>query len=278
METTQNLPADGRRTFLKKGTCSQAFFYLLNREFGHLKGDHEKAADLLAGGILTKGYQCGMLWGVSLAVGAEAYRRAETMDQAMVMAIYGTQDVMDSFHNRTNFHDCLEITRCDWSSTKSIARYFLTGRIFNCFALAQKWAPEAVEAARESLKEKPSAYPSHVINCASEVAARMGATDEEIVMVAGFAGGLGLSGNGCGALSAAIFMNSLEEARQTGKVSFSNPGKNETFKTFTQHVGDEMLCEKISGRHFLNIQEHTDFIREGGCNELIDVLAGTAGN
>ena len=39
------------------------------------------------------------------------------------------------------------------------------------------------------------------ISCASEVAAKMGASDEEMVMVAGFAGGLGLSGNACGALA-----------------------------------------------------------------------------
>jgi len=42
------------------------------------------------------------------------------------------------------------------------------------------------------------------MSCASEVVRRMGGRDEERVMVSGFAGGLGLSGNGRGALSAAI--------------------------------------------------------------------------
>jgi hypothetical protein len=272
MKTIKQPPNDGRRVFLKKGTCSQTFFYLLNREFVHLKGDHEKAADLLAGGILTKGYQCGMLWGAALAVGAEAYRRAETIDQAIVMAIKGTQDVMDSFYTRSSTHDCRDITKCDWSSTASIAKYFLTGRIFSCFNMAQKWAPEAVEAAKKSMEVEPATIPPHVISCASEVAARMGASDEEIVMVAGFAGGLGLSGNGCGALSAAIFMNSLEEARQTGKVSFSSPGKNETYFSFKELVGEELLCDKISGKRFISIEDHTQFIQSGGCKEILDVL------
>ena len=29
---------------------------------------------ILAGGIATQGYQCGMLWGAALAAGAQAYR------------------------------------------------------------------------------------------------------------------------------------------------------------------------------------------------------------
>ena len=63
---------DAKRVFLKKGTCSQTFCFLLNREFGHLKENEERAADPLAGGIMQRGQQCGMLWGATLAVGAES--------------------------------------------------------------------------------------------------------------------------------------------------------------------------------------------------------------
>ncbi|MCK7536420.1 MAG: C-GCAxxG-C-C family protein [Marinilabiliales bacterium] len=38
----------------------------------------------------------------------------------------------------------------------------------------------------------------------------MGGTEEESIMVAGFAGGIGLSGNTCGALTAAIWYKMLE--------------------------------------------------------------------
>ena len=43
---------DAKRVFLKKGTCSQTLCFLLDREFGHLKPDEERAADPLAGGLL----------------------------------------------------------------------------------------------------------------------------------------------------------------------------------------------------------------------------------
>ena len=67
-------PKDGKKVFRKLGTCSRTFFYILNREFGHPRELEERASDVLAGGIMQKGHQCGMLWGASLAIGAEAYR------------------------------------------------------------------------------------------------------------------------------------------------------------------------------------------------------------
>ena len=107
-------PKDAIKVFLKMGTCSRTFFYLLNREFGVHTQTQEHAADPLAGGILQKGYQCGMLWGASLAVGAEAYRRYNDTDRAIWIAIKATQNLMDSFKERTNTISCREITHCDF--------------------------------------------------------------------------------------------------------------------------------------------------------------------
>ena len=45
----------------------------------------------------------------------------------------------------------------------------------------------------------------------------MGGTPEEIQAVAGFAGGLGLSGNGCGALAAALYQKALSLAKENPK-------------------------------------------------------------
>lgn len=60
---SEGVKLKAKRTFIKKGTCSRTFFYLLDREFGYPLDDEEKAVDPLAGGILQQGYQCGMLWG-----------------------------------------------------------------------------------------------------------------------------------------------------------------------------------------------------------------------
>ncbi len=46
----------------------------------------------------------------------------------------------------------------------------------------------------------------------------MGATEEESIMVAGFAGGIGLSGHACGALGAVVWYKMLDlNKKNTGK-------------------------------------------------------------
>jgi hypothetical protein len=118
--------------------------------------------------------------------------------------------------------------------------------------------------------------PRRSMSCASEVVRKMGASDEEIVMVAGFAGGLGLSGNACGALSAAIWMNSLKWSKEhLEKSSFFNPNAKKTLNTFNSVTESEMLCHKICKRHFNSLSDHSEFIKNGGCNKLIIALSKT---
>ena len=67
-----------------------------------------------------------------------------------------------------------------------------------CFGLAKKWAPDAIEAANKGLAVEQKDLPGKCMNCASEVVRRMGGSEEQVAMVAGLAGGMGLSGNACG--------------------------------------------------------------------------------
>ena len=265
---------DARKLFKKLGACSQTFTYILNREFGHPNKEMERATDPLAGGILAKGHQCGMLWGASLAIGAEAYRRFDDRNQAIAVAIKATQMVMQSYKERESTVNCEDVTKCDWSSRWSRMKYFMSGRFLHCFKLADLWAPEAVNAATEGLSSGDLVSVKNSISCASLVAEKMGATDEEIVMVAGFAGGLGLSGNGCGALSAAIWMNTLLFYRDyTGKPQFINPKAEKAFEAFEAVTEGKILCHEICGTRFNSMTDHTDYIANGGCSDLIHALS-----
>ena len=274
MFKSKKIKRDTKRVFLKMGTCSRTFFYILNREFGFPLENEERAADPLAGGILQQGYQCGMLWGASLAVGAESFRRCGDRGRATGITIKATQHIIESFSNRAKSIECQDITETDFSNKWSFAKYFFTGKFLSCFKLAEKWAPDAIQSATEGLSLEQTDLPKQPISCASEVARKMGASDEEMVMVAGFAGGLGLSGNGCGALSAAIWMNTLTEVReQNKKPAFSDPSTEKILKAFYDATDYEMLCSKISGQCFKTIDNHTEFIKNGGCDKLINVLA-----
>jgi hypothetical protein len=51
----------------------------------------------------------------------------------------------------------------------------------------------------------------------------------------------------------------------------SQCGKN--IKTFYETTDYKMRCTEITGQSFKKIAEHTEFIKNGGCDKLITVLA-----
>lgn len=271
-----------KKAFMKCGSCSSAMFHLLNQEFDNLNEAEEKACDLLAGGVAQKGHQCGMLWGASLAVGAESFKRHIDKDQAIVSSITASRFLVKSFEKRTKTVNCREISGVDWENkldfTLYMAKTILQGFVYSpCFKLIDKWTPEAIQAAKKGFEEKQISCKS-CLSCASEVVKKMGGGEQESLIVAGLAGGIGLSGNGCGALSAAIWYKMLEWSKK-------NPGKNPAFfnnqdvksvlRTFYIQTDSEMLCRKICGKQFETIEEHSEYIRSGGCKNIIEALANS---
>ncbi|MEN8187915.1 MAG: C-GCAxxG-C-C family (seleno)protein [Bacteroidota bacterium] len=280
INTTNKVKLNPRKVFWKCGACSHAMFHLLNYEFENLKNNEERASDILAGGIAQKGYQCGMIWGSALAVGVESFRRYGDKSEATTSAIAASQHLLDSFKKRTKSVNCSEITGVDWENKLDFAIYMaktiLLGFVFSpCFNLIVKWTPEAIQAAKQGLSVKPLQN-QHYVSCASEVVKKMGANDEEAVMVAGFAGGIGLSGNACGVLSAAIWYKMLDWGRKNpGKTPamFKNQDVKKILREFYIQTDSEVLCNKICGKQFKSIDEHSEYIRNGGCEKLIDALA-----
>ena len=78
-------------TFLKGRACSDTLSHVLNRAFDHPLKLEERAAMPFAGGIMQHGYQCGMIWGATLAAGAQAYRLFGAGPQAEAKAILAAQ-------------------------------------------------------------------------------------------------------------------------------------------------------------------------------------------
>ena len=275
MNDSKPIVKDAKKLFRKLGACSSTMFYILNREFGHQSEAGVRAAEPLAGGIMQNGHQCGMLWGSVMASGAEAYRRFDDPGKATAAAILTSQSLMKSFENRTGSIDCIDVTETDWHNKFSIAKFMLTGKFLSCFKLVEKWAPEAIHTANEGLSIEQSDLPRQAVSCASVMAKKMDASEEEAATVAGFAGGMGLSGRACGAMGAAIWLRTLAWNKQQTKKKFamSNPYIDKTLEDFLKAADYEYLCHKITGQCFKTIDEHTEFIKNGGCKELIDVLA-----
>ncbi|MBD0850505.1 C-GCAxxG-C-C family protein [Maribacter arenosus] len=277
--TKQN---DTKKVFKECGTCSRTFAHILNREFGHIQEVEERALNPLAGGIMNQGYQCGMLWGAALAVGAEAFRKEQDPNTAMATAVAATQQLLTSFEQRSGTANCKAIIGYDLSTflgmTKFMTKVTAQGmENSHCFNLAEQWAPEAVAAAVEGMAEPPN-VPEKLRNCASEVVRHMGGSEEEQIMAAGFAGGLGLSGNACGALSAALWKKMVDWCRaHPGKNPpyFNNKTAKKILKRFNKETTHIILCSEICGQHFKNLEAHTDYLNQGGCKAVMDVLGNS---
>ena len=280
MKTSIKNNNDAKAVFKKCGTCSRTFAHILNREFGHVKEHEERALNPLAGGILNQGHQCGMLWGAALAVGSESFRKHKDLEKAIAVA--ATQRIIDSFVKQSGAVNCEAIIGYDLTSffgmTKFMLKITLQGiNNSHCFNLAEQWAPEAVEAATKGLSQ-PIDISQKPLSCTSEMVRQMGGSNEEIVMVAGFAGGLGLSGNACGALSAAIWKKTLDWCRANlGKNPpyFNNKTAKKLLKTFNEVTHNTILCSDICGQKFKTLDDHTVYLKSGGCSTLIKVLANT---
>jgi len=279
----QKIRLNPRKVFWQRGACSSAMFYLLNHEFDNVKLQEEKAAEMLAGGIAQKGHQCGMLWGGALGIGNESFRRYDDKNMAVAVSINASRQLVDSFKKRARYVNCRDITNVNmenkWGLTLFTLKTITCGFVFSpCFNLIVKWTPEAVQAAKNGLAENVT-FNQPCISCATEVVRKMGGTEEESIMVAGLAGGIGLSGNACGALGAAVWYKMLEWGKKNPgqtQIMFDNPDAKKVIRTFYMQTDSEVLCSKICNKKFNTIDEHSEYIKNGVCKNIIEALANTS--
>ncbi len=261
-----------RRAVMRIG-CSGALMFTLNNEFGHPVPPEEKAASPLSGGVLQTGNQCGMIWGAVLATGGEAFRINKDAEKAKEAALLSAGEIVESYRRQTACVNCRDFTGTDFSRPLQMVRYLLF-RTRACIRLAGDWAPEAAAVSREQLRLAADRLTGSGLNCASHTAALMGASEEEQVRVAGLAGGIGLSGEGCGALGAAIYLKTLRIFENPdGKSPYSHPDLKKILKAFREQNGTTNTCREICRKNFASPNEHADYILNGGCKELMESLA-----
>ena len=230
----------------------------------------------LAGGIMQQGYQCGMLWGAALAAGAQAYRRLGPGPQAESEALVTTQKLVDSFRARNKEINCGDIVQMDWKSISQsqITKFFLRGGPISCFRMTADYAQAAFDEIDSAGPVEPVDAPNGPVSCTAMLAQKMGLSDLHTVMLAGFAGGIGLSGGACGALGAAVWIIAMNEGEEPGgKISFENPRAVAATERFLESADYEFECSKIVGRAFENVDDHAAYLRLGGCAKIIEALA-----
>jgi len=238
----------------------------------------EKASLPLAGGIANMGYQCGMLWGAALAAGAQAYQLFGPGPKAETAAIIATQRLVESFRSHSkNEINCLEITDLNMQGKtdgRTILKFFLKGGPIGCFRMAARYAPDVFDGINAAFAEEQFNTPAPPISCAAMFAQKMGASEMHTVMAAGFAGGIGLSGGGCGVLGAAIWLTGVKnQPVQLEGFSYSGTWVSDVIEKYLEAADYEFECSEVVGRTFENVEDHASYLSRGGCSELIEKFA-----
>lgn len=236
----------------------------------------ERAADPLAGGLM-QGYQCGQLWGAALAAGTQAYRTFGKCPQAEARAMIAAQRIVESFRAQNKNIDCRAITGIDLSAPKPrmIIRFLIkSGPTGSCFGMAARCAKAAFDEINAAFSEEYIEAPTTPVSCSAMLAQKMGLSDLHTVMAAGFAGGIGLSGGACGAMGTAIWIVGMNKVRErAGNTGYEGPTVSDLIDAFAESTNHEFECSKIVGRKFENIDDHANYLRDGGCSKIIGALA-----
>lgn len=237
----------------------------------------EHAADPLAGGLMH-GYQCGMIWGAALAAGAQVYRVLGSGAQAEAQAVFAAQRIVESFRAQNKNTNCRDITGIDVAAPApgAILQFLLkTGARGTCFGMAARYAKTASHEINIVCSETAIKVPAAPVSCAAMLAQKMGASDVHAVMAAGLAGGIGLSGGACGALGTAIWLSGVNRLREGDKVELKDAGA--LMEKFAECTNGNFECSKIVGRQFESVSDHADYLRGGGCSQIIEGLSARTG-
>ncbi|WP_262888216.1 C-GCAxxG-C-C family (seleno)protein [Mangrovibacterium lignilyticum] len=268
------------KEFWRTGSCTEAIFYLMNKEFKNNQyKTHEKAANPLTGYIYQREFPCGMLWGAALSIGTEALKEYDDEKKAISATIQASGKLFKTFEKQSKAINCWDIQSVKHQSKIGYGKYLLKRALLGdahstCFSLINKWTPDAIKEVKGNVKVNKDEVHS-VTNCASEVVRRLGGSKEEMVMVAGFAGGIGLKGHACGAFSAAIWYKTLrlvKENEGVDQAKIKQPDIKGILRKFYMKTDSELSCNRICGKTFASIQEHAEYIENGGCAAIIETL------
>jgi hypothetical protein len=253
---------------------------VVDRSFDQPLKLEECAAMQLAGGIMGSGYQCGMLWGGALAAGAQAHQLFGAGARAEAEALIASQKLVEAFHARAKEINCAEITEMEWKkpSKGQVAKFFAKGGPIGCFRLAADYAQIAFNTINHTLGEGQIDAPAQPVSCTALLAQKMGVSEMHVVMAAGLAGGIGLSGGACGVLGAAIWFKGLNTLNNGGKLSYNLTAPSAELEKFLTVSDYEFECAKIVGRKFENVADHASYVRDGGCAKIIEELAACLAN
>lgn len=254
---------------------------MLGRAYDNAMDLEEQASLPFVGGIKQYGYQCGQVWGASLAAGARVHQLKGDGPESQLRTLKATEKVAEAFRGISGEMNCNEITSLNKDSTNmDMVKYFLLkGGSIGCFRLASSYAPAAYDAIEESLEEDVQ-IPDGDVSCTALLAKKMGGQEKHQTMAAGLAGGIGFTGEACGALGTVVWLKAMKLLKDDPEVDLWGDKEfgawfESTVETFLAASDYEFECVDIVGRRFEGAADHAEHLRQGGCSKIIEALAAT---
>jgi hypothetical protein len=280
-----------RAWWLRGVSCSEASFTTHNRCAGIEAPLEEQASHLLSGGVMHQGNACGLLSGAVLSAGLQAARRFDDDATRSAATLHAPVRLAEAYPETSGAVNCREITGQSVITLKEKAQYMREGKARQCGRLLMKWANRTDTLIDEALTEFETRDPTpNCAHCSVETFKRI-ASKEELARsgstyVAGLAGGVGLLGRSCAALTVGILVLTLRQyaarrfqrrdSRFLGTLHEIGLGRfrkrpARLLEEFKLEFGSD-LCSEIAGRRFTSANDHASFIAEGGCYEVIDLV------
>ena len=278
--------------WLRCVACSEASMTTQMRGFGYKEPVYEQAIHPFSGGFMHQGHATGLLTGAVMAAGFVVRERFSDDAIRSGATLHAAIHLAKPFPKYSESVNCQEITGTDLTTLRGRFRYFKEGQGRTCGRLHLKWAPRAHHLIDTSLMEYWESKPEGSrANCAvrsmQELEARTGQNTGISTSIAGFAGGVGLSGNVCGALVAGVYW--LAVIQQLGRKRKKRDSRirgsvEELFGitywgdltrlrlAFVKQFGSE-LCIDIIGRHFNDAADHGLFVEQDGCMSITKFIA-----
>lgn len=280
-----------KKYWLQCVSCSEASFTTHNRCAGIEAPLEEQASHLLSGGMMHQGNACGLLSGAILSAGLQAARRFDDDATRVSATLHAAVRLAEAYPEISGAVNCREITGQSVITLREKAQYMREGKAQKCGRLLMKWANRADTLIDDALTEfeMRDRSPS-CANCSTETYKRIVSKDELArsgsTYVAGLAGGVGLQGRSCAALTVGILVLTMrhyaarrfqrQDSRflgtlhELGLARFrKRPAR--LLKEFKREFGSD-LCNEIVGRSFTSPNDHASFIVEGGCREVIGFI------
>lgn len=243
---------------------------------------------------MHQGQACGHLWGAVLAAGIRAAKELDGAERITTATLEAARRLTGALSDDGWAFTCYENTACDFTTLGGKVKYMRSEKPKACGRKALVWASRANSVIDEVLAEydaagEASGCENCAVACMSKIVEETGRGADEIPIVAGFAGGLGLSGNICGALAVGVFALSVKHYRDADtdrrdsklRAAIQELNLIETDlrrlparlqSDFEKRFGST-LCREIAGRNFDDADDHSSYLTDGGCRDVVQFVA-----